>query len=63
MKNIVENIDLSHPDPSEYKSLFALWARNYQTRRALNGMERHRLLDIGIDRAQANHESRKPFWR
>jgi uncharacterized protein YjiS (DUF1127 family) len=45
------------------KFLFALWIRNYQTRKSLNGMEEHRLLDIGVDQMQAEDESRKPFWR
>lgn len=62
MKSVSENISFSLPDLPEYKSLIALWFRNYQTRKALNDMEGHRLLDIGIDKAQAEFESRKPFW-
>jgi len=53
----------SHPFQFGFKSLLALWFRNYRTRKALNGMEGHRLHDIGVDHAQAEVESHKPFWR
>lgn len=45
------------------KSLITLWLRNYRTRKTLNGMEPHRLRDIGVDPAQAKAESDTPFWR
>lgn len=45
------------------KSLIILWLRNYRTRKALNGVEPHRLHDIGVDPAQAKAESDTPFWR
>ncbi len=32
-------------------------------RRVLSRLEDHRLRDIGITRAQARAESRKPFWK
>ena len=63
MTNIPKPIDSLLPDLPEYKPPIALWFRNYQTRKALNDMEAHRLLDIGIDKAQAETESRKSFWR
>lgn len=53
----------SHPFKRGLKSLISLWLRNHRTRKALNGMEQHRLHDIGIDPAQASAESHKPFWR
>ena len=53
----------SHFSQLEFKSLLALWFRNYQTRKTLKGIEAHRLHDIGIDHAQAEAESHKPFWR
>lgn len=53
----------SHPFKHNLKSLISLWLRNYRTRKALNGMEQHRLHDIGIDLAQAEAESHTPFWR
>jgi len=63
MENTSEHSGFSLPAIPQYKSLIALWFRNYQTRKALNDMEGHRLLDIGIDKAQADSESNKPFWR
>ena len=63
MKSISEHISFSLPDVPKFKSVLALWFRNYQTRKALKDMEEHRLLDIGIDRTQAKSESHKPFWR
>ncbi|PHS04465.1 MAG: hypothetical protein COA78_16520 [Blastopirellula sp.] len=53
----------SHPFQLGFKPLLVLWFRNYRTRKALNGMDGHRLHDIGVDRAQAEAENQKPFWR
>ena len=62
--NIYSNTSaFSHPSQREFKSLLALWFRNHQTRKALSGIEGHRLHDIGVDRAQAEAENYKPFWR
>ena len=47
----------------EFISLISHWIRNYKTRKSLHGMDNHLLQDIGIDRAQAEAEARKPFWR
>lgn len=43
--------------------MIRLRIRNHRTRRALRGMEPHRLKDIGVDRVSAERESRTPFWR
>ena len=40
-----------------------LWAERFRQRRALMAMEDRMLEDIGISRAEANREYRKPFWR
>jgi uncharacterized protein YjiS (DUF1127 family) len=37
--------------------------QRYQTRRALLLLSDEQLADIGLNRAQARHEGRKPFWR
>lgn len=39
-----------------------LWVDRHNGRRALLEMDEHRLKDIGISRADAEHEARKPFW-
>ncbi|MBM3615542.1 MAG: DUF1127 domain-containing protein [Alphaproteobacteria bacterium] len=33
-----------------------------QRRKTLGRLDSHLLRDIGIDRAQAQHETAKPFW-
>jgi uncharacterized protein YjiS (DUF1127 family) len=38
------------------------WYRRYLQRQELNGLDDHLLADIGITRAEAELESRKPFW-
>jgi uncharacterized protein YjiS (DUF1127 family) len=42
--------------------LAAAW-RNYTTRRDLAGMDDRMLQDLGISRAQARFEARRPIWR
>lgn len=43
--------------------LLGLWIERHRQRRALAGLDDHLLKDIGIGRADAWQESRKPFWR
>jgi uncharacterized protein YjiS (DUF1127 family) len=43
-------------------SLLTWWQR-WRQRRALADLDDHRLEDIGISRAEAAREARKPFWR
>ena len=40
-----------------------LWQQRLTDRTALQRMSEHMLRDIGIDRAQADAEADKPFWR
>ncbi len=41
----------------------ALWARRRQQRLRLKDLDDHVLKDIGVSRAEADREARKPFWR
>lgn len=41
----------------------ALWARRRQQRLRLKDLDDHVLKDIGVGRAEAVREARKPFWR
>jgi uncharacterized protein YjiS (DUF1127 family) len=43
-------------------SLLAAWIERTRQRSALTSLEDHMLRDIGITRADAARESRKPFW-
>jgi len=40
-----------------------LWRERARERRALRGLDDHQLADIGVTRAEAEAEGRKPFWR
>lgn len=44
-------------------TLVARWQDRRRDRRMLMEMDEHLLEDIGISRADAYQESRKPFWR
>jgi uncharacterized protein YjiS (DUF1127 family) len=39
-----------------------IWYQRYTQRRDLRQLDDHLLADIGISRAAAEVESRKPFW-
>ncbi|MCI4665445.1 MAG: DUF1127 domain-containing protein [Neomegalonema sp.] len=41
----------------------ALWAQRRRTRRALAQLDERALRDVGLTRAEAMAEARKPFWR
>ncbi|WP_377809465.1 DUF1127 domain-containing protein [Azospirillum sp. A29] len=41
----------------------ATWNERRRQRRALEALPDHLLSDIGISRADADHEAEKPFWR
>jgi uncharacterized protein YjiS (DUF1127 family) len=41
----------------------AIWTERRRQRRALEALPDHLLSDIGISRADADHEAEKPFWR
>jgi uncharacterized protein YjiS (DUF1127 family) len=43
--------------------LLARWIERTRQRDALTSLEDHMLRDIGITRADAARESKKPFWR
>ena len=43
--------------------LVASWIERTRQRDALAALDDHSLRDIGITRAEAEREARKPFWR
>ncbi|SDD93471.1 DUF1127 domain-containing protein [Rhodospira trueperi] len=43
--------------------LIATWHRRSRSRAQLRTIDDRLLRDIGLDRATANDEARKPFWR
>jgi uncharacterized protein YjiS (DUF1127 family) len=49
--------------PSNVAGTVGVWLRRSQTRRRLAELEDRELRDIGVSRAQALDESKKPFWR
>ncbi len=48
---------------AQVRAAVALWRRRARERSELAAMNAHDLQDIGISRAQAEFEIRKPFWR
>ncbi|NNE23209.1 MAG: DUF1127 domain-containing protein [Rhizobiales bacterium] len=42
---------------------FVTWQNRETQRRHLHNLDDRLLADMGITRADAEHESRKPFWR
>jgi uncharacterized protein YjiS (DUF1127 family) len=38
------------------------WLQRHSQRRALQALDDHLLLDVGLTRAQADEEAGKPFW-
>ncbi len=55
----------SHPSGrlTQFRAAVARWRRRARERSELAAMNAHDLRDIGISRAQAEFEIRKPFWR
>ena len=45
------------------QALVAHWHINYRTRRQLADLGSQQLQDIGVSRADALQELRKPFWK
>ena len=43
--------------------MFVIWHDRMRQRAVLRDFDDHRLRDIGLTRAQALKEARKPFWR
>lgn len=39
------------------------WSHRYEERRRLAEMPDYLLRDLGINRAEADHEASKPFWK
>ncbi len=48
---------------AQFRAAFSPWRRRARERSELAAMNAHDLQDIGISRAQAEFEIRKPFWR
>ena len=40
-----------------------VWRERARQRRALTSLDDHLLRDVGLSRAEAVREARKPFWR
>jgi len=49
--------------PGRLLDLLLGWQERAQQRHALASLEDALLKDIGLSRADAMHEARKPFWR
>ncbi|MEL7124847.1 MAG: DUF1127 domain-containing protein [Pseudomonadota bacterium] len=43
--------------------LLSKWAMHRRTRLALKDLPDHLLRDVGLTRAEADHEARRVFWR
>ncbi|MEO3386563.1 DUF1127 domain-containing protein [Mesorhizobium sp. CAU 1741] len=43
--------------------LLVRWCQRHRQRRDLGQLDDHMLADIGVTRAMADAERRKPFWR
>ena len=54
---------LDSPRRGTLLEILGLWYRRSQDRRHLAELDDRLLNDLGIDRAQANFETAKPFWR
>lgn len=48
---------------SVLKQSLKRWWQNYRSRRQLEMLCHYELKDIGVSRAEALEEARKPFWR
>lgn len=43
--------------------IFVVWYERHRQRRRLTELDDFMLRDIGVDRATAGQEARKPFWQ
>jgi len=48
---------------TQLPALIEFWNLNYTSRRQLRDLSDAQLRDIGLDRATAEQEGKKPFWR
>lgn len=48
---------------SAFFEILMTWRENARQRRDLLALSDDMLKDIGVSRAEANHEGSKPFWR
>ena len=66
-KRLKPSLWRSLPSPMEAlmraADLLATWEQRARERRHLAEMSDHMLKDLGISRADAQHESAKPVWR
>jgi len=51
------------PDIKSWKETVGLWNSRARERRHLAQLDDDMLKDIGVSRAEAEIESRKPFWK
>lgn len=45
------------------KNVLKRWRQNYRSRLELQTLNHYELKDIGVSRAEALEEAKKPFWR
>ncbi len=55
-------VAIRQPAPPTQGSRLANFWRRLSTRRALLNLTDAQLADIGLTRAEANHEALRPFW-
>ncbi len=55
-------ISLSGPVIAASRAM-SVWCERARQRRALASLDDRLLSDIGVSRAEADREARKPFWR
>lgn len=56
-------IDETAEEKATVWTLLKRWHFLWSSRRALRGLTDTELSDIGITRAEAEHEATKPFWK
>lgn len=59
---IARPVAASRPRGTSVSSLLKLWGSVIAERRAIDQLDAHLLADIGISRARAHQEAKRPFW-
>lgn len=47
---------------NSWLSVLSVWYQRYMQRQELRELDDHLMADVGLSRAQADAEARKPFW-